>query len=921
MKLKSIKKRFVPFLLAVAVASTSTPLSVYALEESDRENEHGYHLLKTIQEYKDAYEKNIYHFKGLDDGKDGAISAKGLLPTWSLYDYLPEVLEAPDPKEVQMVNNTEPLCLDGVPTATKKEDYEESTGEGVDSCTSGSEELPAGADGEGIVGYDLTHYWGPKTFEYCTNYTWTKSETQMIDGKYESDVVAKVKADITLLGTAGLLGDAEGWYGTEWEFEGWEIEGTNKFGTDIYVYNFKLVEDIKEESKSYHTRKSQFCDYEQFFVYTGSKFSEYANKFYYLPVSRLHNLDGEEFGDDALYEKAVKDNCDSTDVWLDFENEDLQTYGFQMGRKKTGADKLNERQGKWIFKGMSVSREAAQNNTAEREATIQDHGLKDTSYEMIQYKESTLESSIMMLTCAILDNVDECLVFVDNYAKQLLRKVCESDYADYNDYLLTEDAGENVYEASRKAYTPDEKNVFLCTYAPGEDTEDGEEMEVFSPKLVKNLEGDGKYQEAHPEEYTGWEAECDCDEGSHPDAALIFDLYAPEIPYDAPNPHGIEPDDKKDLEISYSWIAKGLEEIRYWDCNIQDIMQLDFLGNVVDDTLEQTDNDYLHSGDMHDPLKAKKSMHSYEALDDSIFYHVWEDWVRKVIHDDYTVTYDNEHPTKYNGWFVKEKIDSCPLPQGALTDAHEMAVESFEMSTSDEDFWFSLYPFSSGPESEGYLLTSLEDIAKGAKKLSKKTRGELKYLRDPSLLYDEADFLAWLEGLDADTIALEILKFYQSDGRWKDFVLGDGDVGLRTIGSSGCGFTSMAMIASFYAGTTITPDEIGSMFKSYYAYNVGASHSLPSAVAKQFGFSCGGQTTGFDPIAAAEQIKAGNPVLVDFSAGKYTSGGHYSVITGVTADGNFIVNDTNSNNYKKYGNEYSASDLVANVKLSWTFGK
>ncbi len=194
------------------------------------------------------------------------------------------------------------------------------------------------------------------------------------------------------------------------------------------------------------------------------------------------------------------------------------------------------------------------------------------------------------------------------------------------------------------------------------------------------------------------------------------------------------------------------------------------------------------------------------------------------------------------------------------------------------------------------------------------------------------DYLKWLEeqGIDAESL-LKIPRFFQSDSAWKNFILGYAKVEKppgsgnyvtveKTIGSSGCGFTSMAMIAAFMTGKNINPATIGSMFKNFYTPGKGAQHSLFPAVAQHYGFQC--KTMGLDAVSIAQQLQQGHPVLVSFKGdGYYTSGGHLCVITGVDKNGDFIVNDPNSNNQKKYGNVYKKEDILAHTKNVWSFSK
>ena len=182
------------------------------------------------------------------------------------------------------------------------------------------------------------------------------------------------------------------------------------------------------------------------------------------------------------------------------------------------------------------------------------------------------------------------------------------------------------------------------------------------------------------------------------------------------------------------------------------------------------------------------------------------------------------------------------------------------------------------------------------------------------------DYLEWLKTADAATL-LEIARFFQGDPLWKDFILGYNGTEVKTISSSGCGFTSMAMIASFLTGQNITPDVIGSMFSQYYKPGIGMDYGLTTAVANHYGFNTTINNAKFDALTVAQQLNAGNPVLVRFGPGDYTKKGHLAVITGVTNSGDFIVNDPNKNNYNNYGNVYSKESMAKNATNMWAFSK
>lgn len=114
--------------------------------------------------------------------------------------------------------------------------------------------------------------------------------------------------------------------------------------------------------------------------------------------------------------------------------------------------------------------------------------------------------------------------------------------------------------------------------------------------------------------------------------------------------------------------------------------------------------------------------------------------------------------------------------------------------------------------------------------------------------------------------------------------------GGGSIASSGCGPTSFAMIASYLTDTTITPaNAVAWCGNSYYMPGVGTYWSYFQAAANHFG--CGSVTQTSDANQVLQALSEGHPVISSQRAGLFTSGGHFIVLRGVTADSKVLVND------------------------------
>ena len=146
--------------------------------------------------------------------------------------------------------------------------------------------------------------------------------------------------------------------------------------------------------------------------------------------------------------------------------------------------------------------------------------------------------------------------------------------------------------------------------------------------------------------------------------------------------------------------------------------------------------------------------------------------------------------------------------------------------------------------------------------------------------------------------------------------------GGGSIASSGCGPTSFAMIASYLTGNTITPpDEVAWCGNSYYKPGVGTYWSYFQAAASHFG--CGSVTQTSNANTVLQALSEGCPVISSQRAGLFTSGGHFIVLRGVTANGKVLVNDPNDSDAKNYINrEFDMmSEIHATANAYWIFDK
>lgn len=160
---------------------------------------------------------------------------------------------------------------------------------------------------------------------------------------------------------------------------------------------------------------------------------------------------------------------------------------------------------------------------------------------------------------------------------------------------------------------------------------------------------------------------------------------------------------------------------------------------------------------------------------------------------------------------------------------------------------------------------------------------------------------ALLSDLNKDNRSLNIPLYHQEDYPKSAY-------GSSTVAKAGCGPTSMAMIVSYFTNMRITPDMIAKEYGKYYVNGKGSSHGLFSNVAKDYNIYC--KQLKMNAQVIIDEITKGHPVIITVGPGDFTKGGHIMVIKGITENGEFILNDPNGYNYKKYKTDSFSINMV-----------
>lgn len=149
--------------------------------------------------------------------------------------------------------------------------------------------------------------------------------------------------------------------------------------------------------------------------------------------------------------------------------------------------------------------------------------------------------------------------------------------------------------------------------------------------------------------------------------------------------------------------------------------------------------------------------------------------------------------------------------------------------------------------------------------------------------------------------------------------------GSSTLAACGCGPTCFAMIATDYTGTTITPeDAVAWCGNKYYVWGAGTSWAYFEAAANHFNLPCTVKDLGKNINSAVEELQKGNLVISSQSAGLFTSGGHFIVLSSVDSNGGIRVRDPNKNNAvnKGYNDRvFTTSEIDQSALNYWSFAK
>ncbi|MGL4449823.1 MAG: C39 family peptidase [Sarcina sp.] len=167
--------------------------------------------------------------------------------------------------------------------------------------------------------------------------------------------------------------------------------------------------------------------------------------------------------------------------------------------------------------------------------------------------------------------------------------------------------------------------------------------------------------------------------------------------------------------------------------------------------------------------------------------------------------------------------------------------------------------------------------------------------------------------LDGYTKEGKIPLFQQWDKQWGYDWYGNGPIAM-----DGCGPTSLAMIIVGLTGNMNANPRTVAQYSANnggYSWNHGSNQDLFTGVAEHFGLVAH-QISGNQII---EQLKMGRPVMMSCHAGNFTLSGHIIVLSGVTPDGQIIINNPDS--IKDSMQTWSLQTILNNMNYAYSYSK
>ena len=177
-----------------------------------------------------------------------------------------------------------------------------------------------------------------------------------------------------------------------------------------------------------------------------------------------------------------------------------------------------------------------------------------------------------------------------------------------------------------------------------------------------------------------------------------------------------------------------------------------------------------------------------------------------------------------------------------------------------------------------------------------------------------SDTMDMSEQIDSNETLAPVPLFFQTD--YPNQRYGDG-----TVATSGCGITSLAMVASYMTGHSYYPDELAEYFGGRAENNIARMEQASDALQLPWH-----KAENFHKIL--EALQEGNLVILLLNHESiFTESQHFIVLTGINEEGRIMVNDPYEPNYDKWDLKrafqegFREGDICAGFSGAWAFDK
>lgn len=242
--------------------------------------------------------------------------------------------------------------------------------------------------------------------------------------------------------------------------------------------------------------------------------------------------------------------------------------------------------------------------------------------------------------------------------------------------------------------------------------------------------------------------------------------------------------------------------------------------------------------------------------------------------------------TEYTGNFPAPKSQSCESELSTQIiyeyqvdyDKYENYLRT-EYLVSDENL--DLYKISKDDMTR--LDTIIEEIKNSASLYNEVVKSKTRYGANAYVID-----VVFTDG------AIEVIYYNQKDSRYANYPY-EYPNGVATIGTHGCGPTSMAMVVSSLTNQMVDPIAMTNFACPKYCTANGTYHSFMIDGAIHYGLKSERVTRNQEDLQKiVDALASGSLVIAVMGPGTFTRSGHFILLRGVTASGDVLVADPNS---------------------------